>query len=40
MTRVMTAGTVVDEPSSDDDVQNKPTVELCDIGGRGDDDFQ
>ena len=38
--RDITAGTVVDEPSSDEEVQNRPTVELCDIGGGADDDFQ
>ena len=36
----MTAGTIVDEPSSDEEVRNKPTVELCDIGGGADDEFQ
>ena len=38
--RDMTAGTIVDEPSSDEEVRNKPTVELCDIGGGADDEFQ
>jgi len=38
--RDITAGTVVDEPSSDEEVQKKPAVELCDIGGGAADDFQ
>ena len=37
--RDITAGTVVDEPSSDEEVQKKPAVELCDIGGGAADDF-
>jgi len=38
--RDLTVGTVVDEPSSDEEMQKKPTVELWDIGGGADEDFQ
>ena len=34
--RDITVGADIDEPSSDEEVQNRPTVELCDIGGGAD----